>query len=150
MPATSCSCHPCGRRPLNSFSLFLGVNDVLRHSREACPVLRYGGGNPGRFIRGSAALQGASLDSCFRRNGFCPLCLWFLAPFKSPLSDHPRASIYPSFRRKPEYRTVHLRLCGFAGKGCGFLTPPRSVRNDSGCNFLRKPSESPSGLREEA
>ena len=75
----SCDRPPCFRRPLQNsweaiFSVALprtpgspGRGYLLRHSREACPVLRYGDGNLKPFFQGIAALQPAFLDSCFRR-----------------------------------------------------------------------------------
>ena len=59
---------PCYRRPLQNSGVSPGRSYLLRHSREACPVLlRYGDGNLKPFFQGIAALQPAFLDSCFRR-----------------------------------------------------------------------------------
>ncbi len=68
IPVPASSARICFRRRLNNSGVPPGRGYFLRHSREACPVLRYGDGNLKPFFQGVAVLQTAFLDSCLRRN----------------------------------------------------------------------------------
>ena len=72
----------CFRKALQNSGVSPRRGCLLRHSREACPVLRYGDGNLKPFFQGIAALQTAFLDSCFRRNdgegNSCEMTLWVI------------------------------------------------------------------------